>query len=752
MRRSGADPDTGYPGDPGDPGEPGDDAEALMSVPPERIRRQPRLLYARRADEVPAKALAYARDGTTRTYDDIAYRYLCACPQVPFLGVETLAGLAVRERRERRMRPPDDVTRLAEQRDYLAHRHLVPPDGTGRVAVERGLLYVMAEPGGEIVGRFPPAVPNRTLDDIAQPADVRPQPAGRLSRHLADSRWLPLDALIGYGRFPAMREAGPRLARGIGPGCHHVFVSHRWMDAERPDPDGIQARLIAWHLVAALCEAVRVAHRRGLHTPRRWARAPMNMPVGTAGSDLAESLLVGVLRENLDEASLEPVAREVERVDVDEIGTGAARAADDAGPDRLRALLDTVPALRPLLRRIRLWYDYSCVPQAPHTPEEQVLFRRTLASLPLLQAAGRTLILLDDVADYLGRAWCGLEAATSLKQTVGERPDVLFVAGAARQPGPVTDSESLRNLVLDRQLVVWRGLLDTELFRSQTREECLRRLGLSMTDPRDLPHIYDRMLSVSVPNGRMSRQALVTGVVPLPDLGGGRMLIPAPDYQDSQPVDGRRPLRVIGSLDWWGGLDLRRFTQERRADAGPPDVPPYWSLPNPDPNPDPHPNANRKGGPPRCHVAVVAECEGEAALISSWVRQQRADLEKLLHVTVVSGSWTAVDPVPVGHLPHGRLRARPVRADVWVVVGKSGPVSNGVGQALCRVAHEARLPTVTVSLDLSAENVAQVVGDVAPGAPHSAVLSGWTDGHEHRAGLLYMHLYRHLLQWGAPVR
>ncbi|GAA2775732.1 hypothetical protein GCM10010521_62830 [Streptomyces rameus] len=721
---------------------PADDAEAMLSIPPERLRRHPRLLYVRRASEAAAKALAYSRGGGVRTYDDIAYRYVCACPQVPFLGVETLAGRAADERRRQRVGLPADLARLAEQRDFLAHRHLALPDGRFRMGIERGLLYAMAEPGGEIVGRFPLAVRPRALDGLTEPQDVRPQPTMAVRRHLTESRWLPLDELIRCARFPTMREAASRLVRGVFPRRHHVFVSHRWLAVDQPDPDGTQARLVAWHLFASLCEAVHVAHRRGLRVPRQVAHAAMNMPVGVAGSDLAECLLGGVLREVLDDTSLASAARDLERVGMDAVELGSAEASEDAGLEHLSALLDALPSLRPLLERIHIWYDYTCVPQAPRSPEEQELFRKTLEALFLLQFAGRTLVLLDDVADYLGRAWCSLEAATSLTSTLGGRPDVLHTGGSARPSGPATDAESLRSLVHDRQLVIWRGLLDTELFRLQTREECVSRLGLSMAEPGDLPYLYDRMLSFAVPNGRTSRQSLVTGVVPLPDMAEDRILVPMPDYSGSQPVDGARPVRVIGTLQGWGGLNLRGYVEEGHADAGPPDTSPFWHFPAP-----------RFTGPaPTCHVAVVAECEGEAVLISSWVRRHRAELEELLRVTAVSGSWTAVDPVPVGHLPHGRLRARAVRADVWVVVGKSGLVANDVGQALCRVVFEARLPAFTVSLDIATENVEQVVGDVAPGAPHSGLLSGWGAGYEHPSGLLYMHLYRHLLQWGASVQ
>ncbi|MFJ6615508.1 hypothetical protein ACIQPT_35115 [Streptomyces sp. NPDC091289] len=716
------------------------DVEAMLKVPPEELRRHPGFLYARRAGWAAAKALAYARGGDERTYDGIAHRYLSACPQDPFLAVETLAGRAVRERRRQRTELPRDLARLAEQRELLAHRHLVMPDGKFRVGIERGLLYAMAEAGGEVVGRFPLTVRHRTLDGLSKPQDVLLQPTMSVRRHLTESRWLPLDELIRYARFPRMRDAS-QLVRGVFPGRHHVFVSHRWSDTAQPDPDGRQARLVAWHLVVSMCEAVQVAHRRGLHTPRQVAPAAMNMPVGLAGSDLAECLLVGVLREVMDEMSLAPVAREVEQVGMDALELGASEASEDIGLERLSALLGALPALPPLLERIHLWYDYTCMPQAPRTSAEEQLFRSTLESLFLLQFAGRTLVLLDDVADYLSRAWCSLEAATSLASTAGGRPDVLHTGGSARPAGPATDTESLRSLVIDRQLIIWRGLLDTEVFRKQTREECLRRLGLDMAEPGDLPYIYDRMLSFAVPNGRLSRHALVTGVVPLPDMGEGKILIPMPDYSGSQPVDGGRPVRAIGSLDGWGGLNLRRYIEERQTDAGPPDMPPYWRVPGPD----------TVGTTPTCHVAVVAECEGEAVLISSWVRRHRRELEKQLRVTVVSGSWTAVDPVPVGHLPYGRLRARSVRADVWVVVGKSGLVANDVGQALCRLVYEARLPAITVSLDQTEGNVEQIIGDVTPGAPHSGLLSGWGSGYEHPSGLLSMHLYGHLLQWGASV-
>ncbi|WP_104819061.1 hypothetical protein [Kitasatospora sp. MMS16-BH015] len=719
-----------------------------MSLTPDQLRRHPRLLYAELAQEIPVKALAYARGGPDRSpdgepgapgYDELAYRYHAACPGEAGLAVETLAGLAVTERRLKRVTLPADLAELGSQHDYLAHRRLVVPDGSAEFGFGQGLVFVRSTTDGELLGRFPLGAPARTLADLATPEDITLQPVEALAPGLDFSSWLPLDALIATACFPVMREAAPLLVRGLQPGCHHVFVSHRWQTADAPDPEGEQARLLAWHLVAALCEAVLVAHRRSLHAPRRVAHALRSMPVGVAGSELAECLIVGVLREHLDDPQLAALAAEVAAIGIGTVENAATAATQDHGLTRLRALLDRLPALRPLLGLIRLWYDYSCIPQAPRTPPEQALFERTLQALPLLQTAGRTLVLLDDASDYLGRAWCALEGSTALLTTMRGRPDVLPTHLTARW-GPTTDEESLQSVLLDRRLVIWRALLDTEVFGRQSRAECLRRLGLGMTDPGDLDHIYDSLLPVALPLGRMSPNALVTGVVPLPvHPESGDLFFPWPEYRPTVPLDGRRPVRVLGSVDWTGALDLRR---PRRPGAT---APPYWQPPTPA-------GAARGRSAPSCHLAVVAECEGEAALVTAWVSEHYAELERALGLTVVSVSWTAVDAVPVGHLPYGRLRARAVRAEVWLVLGKAGLVTHEVGQALSRLAYQARLPSLTLALDEDQHNLAQLTGDVAPKAPHSAVLGGELEPHEHPAGLLHRHLYRHLIQWGATVR
>jgi hypothetical protein len=62
-------------------------------------------------------------------------------------------------------------------------------------------------------------------------------------------------------------------------------------------------------LIAFLTEAVRVAHQRGLHQPRRFS-PQLGQPVGPRGSELAESLIVNVLRFSLDADTLRQAAAE----------------------------------------------------------------------------------------------------------------------------------------------------------------------------------------------------------------------------------------------------------------------------------------------------------------------------------------------------------------------------------------------------------------------------------------------------------
>ena len=84
--------------------------------------------------------------------------------------------------------------------------------------------------------------------------------------------------------------------------------------------------------------------------------------------------------------------------------------------------------MRRMIDRIFLWYDLSCLPLAPRSSGDEWLFQQGLMALGAIQSQGWTAVMVGDAEDYLGRAWCVLEA-TSAHRLV-EKPHIL--AGARR--------------------------------------------------------------------------------------------------------------------------------------------------------------------------------------------------------------------------------------------------------------------------------------------------------------------------------
>jgi hypothetical protein len=672
----------------------------MNGIMPERIRL---------AGDAVAQALTHSAASPTGHYDDLAARYSAASGGEDLIPFETLAQTAAAQRKKVNLALPAEVQRLLDQQVDLGHRPIEFPDGELRYVIQAGLLRSEAPDG--LVWTLPLSVPTPMWAQLAHDQDmpellVLDDRAGN-----AYSRWLSLPDLIGFGGFPRMQDARDVLSTGTRPGHFYAFVSHRWHGATHPDPDGHQSRLVAWRLFGALCDAVRVARRRGPHTPRQLARH-LGVPVGPAGSALAESILVNTLRSGSDD--LAGAAREVESIaeHVDDLGAAQARA--DVGLTRLAGIVADLPVLRSLLGRLHVWYDYSCMPQSPRTADEQALFDQTLARLTWLQVSARTLILLDDVLDYLGRAWCNFEAGTATRMS--GFVDVISI-DENPQAGRQTEPYDLMRLVRDRQQVAWRGVLDTEVFRVQSPETCMRRLGLAMSDPADLPYLYGTLRNAGrpVPAG-VGPAGLVTGAMPLPTVEGGRSFL-APDYRQrrDRPVDAPPP-RVVGSLE----LDLRLDAEV---------VPSYQRL-----SP-----ASRS-----CHVAVLASCEGEAMVVTAAVLRARREVESLVGAGITSTSWLAADPVPVGHRADGTLRSVLVTADIWVIVGGH---DDDVLDALARLLTDARVPAAHVDLDRPDGNVTVLTAD----GPPSLLVGAVPELPAHPQGLQYRHFLRHLLQTAAPI-
>ena len=56
---------------------------------------------------------------------------------------------------------------------------------------------------------------------------------------------------------------------------------------------------------------------------------------------------------------------------------------------------------------MHVWYDYASIPQAPRTPEQQVVFDHALDQLANIASTSRVIIMWG--TESLQRAWCLLE-------------------------------------------------------------------------------------------------------------------------------------------------------------------------------------------------------------------------------------------------------------------------------------------------------------------------------------------------------
>jgi hypothetical protein len=260
-------------------------------------------------------------------------------------------------------------------------------------------------------------------------------------------------------------------------------------------------------------------------------------------------------------------------------------------------------------------------------------------------------VLLDEVESYSRRAWCVLEALTA--DRIAGTFDVL--SGLPENSDPAgSPYRHLSDLLLDLPHVVWRAMLDIEVFGSIGWRQALDLLEIGVTDPNDLPYIYDRLRAIPAPN-RLHTLAgdLVTGAFPLPEVEAGHVIV---------PDDASRPVEVpsatpLGSLPWDDilTLDRRGAIGEAKPPAATAHVPFVRWRPAGD-------------GRPEAHVAIVASCEGEAVLLADWIDGHLGDLEAACGVDVTSRSWVADDVAPVGTIVFGGLRRVSVSAPNWIIV------------------------------------------------------------------------------------
>ena len=664
------------------------DIPDIASVPPEELMADPGRLWAAGPRAIAARALAYAHATGAQTYDEIGFRWSAALPLRDVAPLQTVHRTRLNHALELERREDPRVERARREQMRLRHRPIdVPPDGRYRYVHDGELLHFTrrwTDSSGrnqEDVWTFPVTAPPSMIAENAQDHD-EPELAGyRIRLEGAAMRWLPLRTVIERGAFPRMQECRGALTSEIEPGHFYAFLSHRWLARTEPDPGNGQARYAAWQLVGHLCDALRVAGERGLHTPRR-SNPLIGFVIGLAGSELAEALIVNLLRPSLDDATLATALEEIAPLERELADRGVGLAGDDASFERLRGLLADRPVLTALVERMHAWYDYSCLPQAPRDEADEKLFAAGLEQLVACQVLSRTVVLLDETEDYLSRGWCTLEALVA----DSEMGRIDLLVGSERSTTREGRTEFyFETLLADRPHVIWRALLDTEVLQVQSSTECMSRLGLALSDERDIPIVYERLRTIRAPAKiHTDASELWTGVIPVPVANGGAAAV--------IPRSGGRILRSqprgpAQTLDWTGALRL-----------GAPDdasAPEFITL-----------------GADGCHVAVIASCEGEAVQFTKWVLRHRDELG----MQVASVSWLATDIAPVGAMPCGTLRAQPVDARSWVVVATGTRLEHGIAApAIIAALAAAATPYRLLEIDRLAENLALVEPEPATG-------------------------------------
>lgn len=591
-----------------------------------------------------ADVLTFARSGESRSYDLIGYRAQSVTAISGLLPLQTLAGeLAAEDRHE-----ASKTGRLLELRRRVKALSFDFELSEGRFRYEisdREFRFIKQFEGDTTERWFSRAHPPSVVLQHAADDDEGPLVAHHIQLRGADIWWLPFTELLERGRFVRMQEGASRLTDALDPQCYYLFVSHHWLDTDNPDPGGRQAALVAWQIVGHLLNALWVGAARGRHTPRKRGQLGPAL-VGTFGSGLAESILVNLLRP-LPEETFTALLAEAEAFDDVADGFGARQALADIGLQGLRARLDKAHHLRDLLARFRVWYDYACMPQHPRTAEEQVRFEALLEQLGAIQVLGRTVVLLDRVENYFGRGWCTFES-TLAHERMAEQLDVWHGGAEAPVDFYFSKEAAFRRVLMDRPYLVWRGILDTELFQIQSHEECMSRLDLETTRPEDRTIVYGLLRELGAPRSIHNDDVeVLTGVFPLP-LQAGKAVV----AESGRPAEGRTPTSVstvdvadANVLVAIGPEGLPAF--EQFDDAG------------------------------TVHVAIVGRCEGEAVLYAHWVREHRTSLAAALGAPVRSLSWVASDVAPVGHFAVGDLTIRAVPSDLWIVLAPGSSLGGG---------------------------------------------------------------------------
>jgi len=206
------------------------------------------------------------------------------------------------------------------------------------------------------------------------------------------------------------QDIDPRVLRPIGTFRHCIFVSHRWEAKDTPDPEGKQLALL--HRLFTEVENLAMG-LTGFETPM----------VAQQGPVIAAHILFRTI------------------------------CSGEAGAEAKAAEYD-------LLEHIGVWYDFSCLPQAPRSAAEDDVFARAMQDLPGLLADPKvtTLILRWEGDDYRSRAWCFAEAAMAGRKEGTHWPFQLWAARWEAQVPGISGSGGFGQIIERTSLELVSGI------------------------------------------------------------------------------------------------------------------------------------------------------------------------------------------------------------------------------------------------------------------------------------------------------
>lgn len=230
----------------------------------------------------------------------------------------------------------------------------------------------------------PPPADNSISSHDATPQDGEPAVNDRAIG------WRPLYPYIKHRRFTKWKhdDVSAFVDEESCPLAIKLFISHRWKTPDDPDPDNKSLPTIVEYL-----SRVYMAANGFLD----------------ANSHLVKELVIG---ENLRDAFHE---RELHRCTCGSIGWLDLRsllATDDLFYERVSGTHQRRAFYR-LLKHVRVWYDYSSLPQARETSEEQAVFDGALNRLASIVNQSEVLALWG--LESINRAWCVFEVLAGKK-------------------------------------------------------------------------------------------------------------------------------------------------------------------------------------------------------------------------------------------------------------------------------------------------------------------------------------------------